>query len=108
MIHSNFSCISGGVVGGGGGGVGGGGNDSFGGSGGGGVDDFGGSGGGGGDGTAAVGPAGQAYGGGDPTMTGPATNRLAAMKAAFHSQYKSQVRHIHTYKYIHIKTYIHT
>lgn len=24
-------------------------------------------------------------------MTGPATNRLAAMKAAFHSQYKSQV-----------------
>ncbi|KAK3878455.1 hypothetical protein Pcinc_016913 [Petrolisthes cinctipes] len=39
---------------------------------------------------AAVGPAGQAYGGGDPSMTGPATNRLAAMKAAFHSQYKSQ------------------
>lgn len=23
-------------------------------------------------------------------MTGPATNRLAAMKAAFHSQYKNQ------------------
>ncbi|KAG7161009.1 ATP-dependent RNA helicase DDX42-like 2 [Homarus americanus] len=38
----------------------------------------------------AVGPASQAYGGGDPSMTGPATNRLAAMKAAFHSQYKNQ------------------
>ena len=38
-----------------------------------------------------VGPASQAYCGGDPSTTGPATNRLAAMKAAFQSQYKSQV-----------------
>lgn len=45
----------------------------------------------GGGGTMGVGPASQAYGGGDPSMTGPATNRLAAMKAAFHSQYKNQV-----------------
>ncbi|XP_068208927.1 ATP-dependent RNA helicase DDX42 [Palaemon carinicauda] len=37
-----------------------------------------------------VGPAGQAYGGGDPSTTGPATNRLAAMKAAFQSQYRNQ------------------
>ncbi|XP_071512810.1 ATP-dependent RNA helicase DDX42 [Panulirus ornatus] len=44
----------------------------------------------GGGGSMAVGPASQAYGGGDPSMTGPATNRLAAMKAAFHSQYKNQ------------------
>nr|XP_053636381.1 ATP-dependent RNA helicase DDX42-like [Cherax quadricarinatus] len=46
--------------------------------------------GGGSGGGVAVGPASQAYGGGDPSMTGPATNRLAAMKAAFHSQYKNQ------------------
>ena len=38
-----------------------------------------------------VGPASQAYCGGDPATTGPATNRLAAMKAAFQSQYRSQV-----------------
>lgn len=39
-----------------------------------------------------IGPASQAYGAAsDPTNTGPASNRLAAMKAAFHSQYKSQV-----------------
>ncbi|XP_045596007.1 ATP-dependent RNA helicase DDX42 isoform X3 [Procambarus clarkii] len=50
----------------------------------------GGGGGGGGGASVAVGPASQAYGGGDPSMTGPATNRLAAMKAAFHSQYKNQ------------------
>ena len=37
-----------------------------------------------------VGPAGQAYGTGD-VNTGPASNRLAAMKAAFQSQYKHQV-----------------
>lgn len=37
-----------------------------------------------------VGPASQAYGGGDPATTGPATNRLAAMKAAFQSQYRNQ------------------
>ncbi|XP_076053085.1 ATP-dependent RNA helicase DDX42 isoform X1 [Oratosquilla oratoria] len=36
------------------------------------------------------GPASQALAGGDPSTTGPATNRLAAMKAAFQSQYKSQ------------------
>lgn len=51
----------------------------------------GGGGGGSGSGVVNVGPAGQAYGGGDPSTTGPATNRLAAMKAAFQSQYKSQV-----------------
>ncbi|XP_047500609.1 ATP-dependent RNA helicase DDX42-like isoform X1 [Penaeus chinensis] len=50
----------------------------------------GGGGGGSGSGVVNVGPAGQAYGGGDPSTTGPATNRLAAMKAAFQSQYKNQ------------------
>ncbi|KAB7500849.1 ATP-dependent RNA helicase DDX42, partial [Armadillidium nasatum] len=38
-----------------------------------------------------IGPASQAYGASsDPANIGPASNRLAAMKAAFHSQYKSQ------------------
>ncbi|CAL4060096.1 unnamed protein product, partial [Meganyctiphanes norvegica] len=37
-----------------------------------------------------IGPATQAYGGGDTSISGPATNRLAAMKAAFQSQYKNQ------------------
>ena len=40
--------------------------------------------------SASVGPASQAYGNGD-VNTGPASNRLAAMKAAFQSQYKNQV-----------------
>lgn len=40
--------------------------------------------------TSNIGPATQAYGGGDSSISGPATNRLAAMKAAFQSQYKNQ------------------